>query len=118
LLNYIRKTYTYFEITTAIAFWYFAKENVEIAMIETGLGGRLDATNVIDPEMSIITSIGLDHTDLLGNTLGSSRLKKEASLKKGFRLCSGDLNRLRLIRLSEHCQKKQSEIISADCQPV
>ncbi len=52
-----------------LCFNYFVKENVDIAVLETGLGGRLDATNIIDPLLSVITSIGFDHCDILGNTL-------------------------------------------------
>ena len=60
---------SFFEITVAMAFDYFAKENVDYAIIETGLGGRLDSTNIIHPILSVITNIAYDHTDLLGNTL-------------------------------------------------
>jgi dihydrofolate synthase/folylpolyglutamate synthase len=60
---------TFFEVTTALAFDWLAKREVDIAMIETGLGGRLDSTNVLTPRVATVTSIGLDHTDLLGNTL-------------------------------------------------
>ena len=60
---------SFFEITVAMAFTYFAEQNVDIAIIETGLGGRLDSTNVITPLLSIITNISYDHKDLLGNTL-------------------------------------------------
>ena len=60
---------SFFEITVAMAFDYFAEERVDVAVIETGLGGRLDSTNVITPEVSLITNIGWDHKDILGNTL-------------------------------------------------
>ena len=60
---------SFFEVTVAMAFDYFQKMEVDIAVIETGLGGRLDSTNVILPELSIITNIGWDHMNLLGNTL-------------------------------------------------
>lgn len=59
---------SFFEITTALCFWWFARENVDFAVIETGLGGRLDSTNIITPEISVITSIGLDHCAILGST--------------------------------------------------
>lgn len=68
---------TYFEISTAIAFWWFEQSKVDIAIIEVGLGGRLDATNIINPLVSVITSISLDHTDILGSTL------KEIAREKG-----------------------------------
>ena len=60
---------SFFELTVAMAFEYFASEAVEIAVIETGLGGRLDSTNIISPVISVITNIGYDHVQLLGNTL-------------------------------------------------
>ena len=60
---------SFFETTVAMAFEYFVKEKVDIAIIEVGLGGRLDSTNVITPELSVITNIGWDHKDILGDTL-------------------------------------------------
>lgn len=73
---------TYFELTTALAFLYFSEKKVDIAVIETGLGGRLDATNVIIPEVSIITSIGFDHTKYLGNTLEKIAFEKAGIIKR------------------------------------
>ncbi len=72
---------TFFEATTAIAFKYFADEKVDIAIIETGLGGRFDATNVLTPLLSIITNIGLDHTEHLGKTLASIAFEKGGIIK-------------------------------------
>lgn len=72
----------FFEITTCIAFLYFAEKKVDIAIIETGLGGRFDATNVIDPILSIITSIGFDHTEILGSTLEKIALEKAGIIKE------------------------------------
>ncbi|WP_340114945.1 bifunctional folylpolyglutamate synthase/dihydrofolate synthase [Maribellus mangrovi] len=60
---------SFFELTVALAFDYFARQEVDVAIMEVGLGGRLDSTNIVTPEVSIITNIGLDHTNLLGNTL-------------------------------------------------
>src|SRR5690606_17036457 len=60
---------SFFEATVALAFDYFAKEQVDIAIIEVGLGGRLDSTNIISPEVCLITNIGMDHMNLLGDTL-------------------------------------------------
>ena len=65
---------SFFEMTVGLAFDYFRKEGVDIAIIEVGLGGRLDSTNVIQPEVSVITNIGLDHTKFLGNTLEEKEL--------------------------------------------
>ena len=73
---------SFFEMTVAMAFNYFAKKSVDIAIIETGLGGRLDSTNILSPELSIITNIGLDHTNLLGNTIEKIALEKAGIIKK------------------------------------
>jgi dihydrofolate synthase/folylpolyglutamate synthase len=77
----IKQNLTFFELTTAIAFWYFNHKNVDLAIIETGLGGRLDATNVIDPLVSVITSIGYDHTDILGDTIEKIAAEKAGIIK-------------------------------------
>ncbi|NGX42824.1 MAG: Folylpolyglutamate synthase [Chlamydiae bacterium] len=72
---------TFFEITTQLALCYFATNNVDIAVLETGLGGRLDATNIVSPLLTIITSIGLEHTDILGDTLESISHEKASIIK-------------------------------------
>jgi dihydrofolate synthase/folylpolyglutamate synthase len=72
---------SFFEVTVAMAFDHFANEAVDIAIIETGLGGRLDSTNIIHPEISIITNIGMDHVQLLGNTLGLIAAEKAGIIK-------------------------------------
>ena len=72
---------TFFEVTTALAFDWLAKQNVDIAVIETGLGGRLDSTNVLLPKVATVTSIGLDHTDLLGPTLEDIAREKAGIFK-------------------------------------
>lgn len=79
---------TAFEITTALAFWHFAREGCDAAVIEVGLGGRLDATNVITPLVSVITHISLDHTQLLGSTLPSITYEKAAIIKPGMPVVS------------------------------
>jgi len=72
---------SYFEMTVAMAFDYFSQEKVDIAVVEVGLGGRLDSTNIITPELSIITNIALDHTDLLGDTLQKIAFEKAGIIK-------------------------------------
>ncbi|MCD4680367.1 MAG: bifunctional folylpolyglutamate synthase/dihydrofolate synthase [Bacteroidales bacterium] len=72
---------SFFEMTAALAFKYFSDEKVDIAIIETGMGGRLDSTNVINPIVSVITNIGLDHTQFLGNTLQEIAAEKAAIIK-------------------------------------
>jgi dihydrofolate synthase/folylpolyglutamate synthase len=74
---------TFFEITTALGFEYFAAENVEWAVVEVGLGGRLDTTNVLEPEVCAITSIGLDHTEILGDTIEAIAYEKAGIIKPG-----------------------------------
>ncbi len=73
---------SFFEMTVGMAFDYFAKKKVDIAIIEVGLGGRFDSTNIIVPEVSLITNIGLDHTDLLGDTLHKIAFEKAGVIKK------------------------------------
>ena len=73
---------SFFEVTVGMAFEYFAENKVDVAIIETGLGGRLDSTNVIDPEISVITNIGFDHMSLLGNTLEAISTEKAGIIKK------------------------------------
>ncbi len=79
---------TTFEVTTALAFLYFQREEVDLAVMEVGLGGRLDATNVIQPEISIITSLSLDHTYLLGDTLAEIAAEKGGIIKQGVPVVS------------------------------
>ena len=83
---------SFFEMTAALAFDYFAQSEVEVAVIETGLGGRLDATNVILPIESVITNIGLEHTALLGNTLQEIAAEKAGIIKKSIPVVLGEAN--------------------------
>ena len=73
---------SFFEMTVALAFDYFSRQKVDIAIIEVGLGGRLDSTNIITPELSVITNISFDHTDLLGETLEKIALEKAGIIKQ------------------------------------
>ena len=82
---------TEFEILTAVAFLYFADQKVDYAVMETGLGGRWDATNVIIPEVSVITSIGMDHMDYLGHTIQKIAYEKLGIVKLGIPLIAGDI---------------------------
>jgi dihydrofolate synthase/folylpolyglutamate synthase len=79
---------TWFEVTTALAFLYFAQQGVDIAVIEVGLGGRLDATNVVTPVVSVITSLSYDHTHLLGDSLASIASEKGGIIKPGVPVVS------------------------------
>lgn len=81
---------SFFEVTVAMAFEWFAQQQVDIAIIETGLGGRLDSTNIITPELSIITNIGWDHMNLLGNTLEAIASEKAGIIKPNIPVVIGE----------------------------
>ncbi len=82
---------SFFEFMTAVAFLHFARKKVDLALIEVGLGGRLDATNVVQPQLSVITSIGLDHTEFLGETLMEIAAEKAGIIKRGVPVVIGRL---------------------------
>ena len=82
---------TYFELATISAFLIFEQEGVDMAVIETGMGGRLDATNILKPVVSVITSIGLDHVEYLGNTFSAIATEKAGIIKEGIPIVVGDL---------------------------
>lgn len=81
---------SFFELTTVMAFDHFVKENVDVAVVEVGLGGRLDSTNIVDPDLSVITNISLDHTALLGNTLEAIAAEKAGIIKAGKPVVIGE----------------------------
>lgn len=81
---------SFFEMTVAMAFDYFASEHVDVAVIETGLGGRLDSTNIITPLVSLITNIGYDHMDMLGDTLAQIAFEKGGIIKNGIPVVVGE----------------------------
>ena len=83
---------SFFEITTGLAFKWFADEGVDVAVVETGLGGRLDSTNVLTPELSVVTTIGLDHCAQLGNTLEAIAGEKAGIFKPGVPALVGESN--------------------------
>lgn len=81
---------SFFEMTVGMAFDYFSNEKVDIAIIEVGMGGRLDSTNIITPELSVITNIGLDHVQFLGNTLEKIAGEKAGIIKEGIPVVIGE----------------------------
>lgn len=83
---------SFFEMTTALAFWFFAEQKVDIAVIEVGLGGRLDATNVLKPLLSVITNITLEHTQLLGDTVAKIAFEKAGIIKKDTPVVIGEFH--------------------------
>jgi len=104
---------SFFEITVAMAFEKFAEEKVDIAIIETGLGGRLDSTNVITPILSVITNISYDHKDLLGNTLAEIATEKAGIIKQGIPTVIGEQNDETERVFFEHSVQKQSPLYYA-----
>lgn len=85
-----KESFTFFEMSVALAFWYFRKVEVDYAVIEVGLGGRLDATNIITPVLSIITNISLDHTQFLGKTHEKIAFEKAGIIKNGIPIIIGE----------------------------
>ena len=97
---------TFFELATQLAFYYFRNKEVDIAVIETGLGGRLDATNIIDPILTVITSISLEHTQMLGNDLEMIAMEKAGILKPAIPCVLGP---------KAHCQAIRERARALDC---
>lgn len=104
---------SFFEITVAMAFQYFAEQKVDIAIIETGLGGRLDSTNIITPLLSVITNISYDHKDLLGNTLAEIATEKAGIIKQHVPTVIGEQNDEIDRVFFEHSVHKQSVLYYA-----
>ena len=88
LINEIQPSF--FELTMAMAFSYFAAQKVDIAIVEVGLGGRLDSTNIIQPLLSVITNIGLDHVEFLGDTLAQIAFEKAGIIKSNVPVIIGE----------------------------
>ncbi|WP_020402136.1 bifunctional folylpolyglutamate synthase/dihydrofolate synthase [Gracilimonas tropica] len=104
---------TYFEISTALAFWYFADQKVDIAVIETGLGGRLDSTNIISSEVAVMTSIGLDHQDILGDTKEKIAREKAGIIKRNKPVVIGDITGSVRKEISEAARKMNAPLYEA-----
>ena len=102
---------SFFEITVAMAFDYFKSSRVDIAVIETGLGGRLDSTNVITPLLSIITSIGLDHQDILGETIEKIAAEKAGIIKFGVPIVCGNISLEALGVIRDIAFAKEAQLI-------
>ena len=105
---------SFFEMTTAMAFDFFAASEVEIAVIETGLGGRLDATNIITPEVSVVTNIGLEHTDLLGDTIEKVAFEKAGIIKAGVPIVLGEASELYNAVFEQRATELNSRVIYAE----
>lgn len=106
---------SFFELTMTMAFEYFARNGVEIAVIETGLGGRLDSTNIITPELSVITNISFDHTGFLGSTLEAIAGEKAGIIKEGVPVIIGEAPDAEVHRVfADTAAERHSPILFAD----
>lgn len=105
---------SFFEMTVAMAFCYFADEKVDVAVVEVGLGGRLDSTNIIYPLVSVITNIGLDHTDLLGDTLPKIAREKAGIIKPRTPVVVGESHPETTPVFLEVAHQNESTIVFAD----
>lgn len=119
IIDFVNKNYeiiekikpSFFEITTALAFDYFAYKNIDIAIIETGMGGRLDSTNILKPLVSVITSISKDHSEYLGNTIREITYEKAGIIKHKIPCVIGELPNLSVKIISEKCKELKSDLI-------
>ena len=105
---------SFFEMTVGMAFDYFAKQKVDIAIIEVGLGGRLDSTNIIAPEVSVITNIGMDHTQFLGNTIELIAKEKGGIIKPNIPVVIGETQKDTKSIFVDLAKQNNSEIVFAD----
>lgn len=107
---------SFFEITVAMAFHHFARHQVDIAVVEVGLGGRLDSTNIIHPILSVITNIGWDHMNILGNTLTDIAIEKAGIIKQGVPVVIGESKEETDAIFLNKAQELQASIVFADKQ--
>jgi dihydrofolate synthase/folylpolyglutamate synthase len=105
---------SFFELTVVMAFDYFAKQQVDIAIVEVGLGGRLDSTNIITPELSVITNIGYDHMNLLGDTLAKIAFEKAGIIKPGVPVVIGESHPETESIFTQRAHEEQAPIRFAD----
>lgn len=105
---------SFFEMTVGLAFDYFRKQKIDVAVIETGLGGRLDSTNIITPLLSVITNIGWDHANLLGETLEKIAAEKAGIIKKNIPVVIGETKPGTKNVFIEKAKKENAEIVFAD----
>ncbi len=104
------KSPTFFEILTALCMLYFKERQIEMAVLEVGLGGRLDSTNVVVPRVSVITNVGFDHTAILGNTLSSIAYEKAGIIKHGVPIVSGVKDPEALSVIEKTCGEKNAPL--------
>lgn len=109
---------SFFEMTVGLAFWYFKKEKVDFAVVEVGLGGRLDATNIITPVLSVITNIGLDHTQFLGDTHAAIAQEKAGIIKFKTPIVIGEEDPKTRKVFEEVAQRQQAPLFFANPQKI
>ncbi|GAB2777884.1 bifunctional folylpolyglutamate synthase/dihydrofolate synthase [Salinimicrobium soli] len=109
-----REQLSFFEMTVGMAFQYFSEEKVDIAVIEVGLGGRLDSTNIISPELSVITNIGYDHTAILGNTLPEIAGEKAGIIKENTPVVIGETHPETLPVFRRIAEAKKAPMVLAE----
>ncbi|MBC8043787.1 MAG: bifunctional folylpolyglutamate synthase/dihydrofolate synthase [Rhizobacter sp.] len=109
---------TFFEVTTAMAFRHFADERVDVAVIETGMGGKLDATNIVLPKFTVITSIGFDHMEYLGETLGQIAIEKAGIIKPKSKTftTARSLDALEVITRTAHDKRSPLVLVNAETE--
>lgn len=108
---------SFFEVTTAMAFKYFADQKIDIAVVEVGLGGRLDCTNIITPLVSVITNISFDHTQFLGDTLAKIASEKAGIIKRGVPVVIGETHEETRPVFETKAAEEDSKIVFADDNP-
>jgi len=108
--NGIPQTFTFFDFTTAMAFLYLAESNVDVAIIEVGLGGRLDSTNVVAPLVSVITNVSHEHRDLLGDSLRDIAMEKAGVIKQGAPLVTGVTQAEIHLEFERICREKEAPL--------
>ena len=105
---------SFFEMTAAMAFDYFAQSDVEVAVIETGLGGRLDATNIIIPMLSVVTNIGMEHTEFLGDTIEKIAMEKAGIIKKSIPVVIGQSDEAYNAIFVQRAEELNSKVVYAE----
>jgi len=111
IMHQLREDLTYFEFLTAMAFQYFSQQRVDVAVLEVGMGGRLDATNVVDPAVSVISNIALDHRQYLGKKLEQIAREKSGIIKRGGRCLTAASQKPIIDIFRKTCQKKQAHFL-------
>ena len=113
-MDFERLKLSFFEMTVGMAFRYFADEKVDVAIVETGMGGRLDSTNLVEPVLSVITNIGYDHTQFLGDTLTEIAKEKAGIIKPGVPVVIGETQQEVKAIFIDAAHKAGSQLVFAD----